>query len=313
VGRTPTTTTCGSASRRIAWRPVLAFAGYRLWSFLAGPAPIVLDVAGTRHESSSRSGTCRGRRRCRISCALPGGPTRLLNLSCVMESGADRSRRVPVPIRFAFALGPQPELPRPRRVFDPPARATLTHHACGCALAASRGHSFRQCAAEHHGEPAAAPWLALDLIAPRGRGRCRSSRRAEAGAFADVLGREERIEDRSGPRSRCRGLVLDGDARDRVPARRPVGAVLDRGADPDVAGAVHRCKPFKIKFDSTCSSSATRRSTCAAAELEDDPRSYFCAVERSSSAVDPASALMSTAVRTMPPRCPKSSSCARSP
>jgi hypothetical protein len=111
--------------------PFSRFPGYRRWSFLAGDAPIVLDVAGVTHELVALGDHLEVGGDVAIHCALPGGPTRLLNI--LVRDGVDA--RVghgpcPRPIRFAFALAAQPDLPAGHAaVFDPPELATLTHHA----------------------------------------------------------------------------------------------------------------------------------------------------------------------------------------
>lgn len=111
--------------------PFSRFAGYRRWSFLAGPAPIVLDVAGTRHELIALGDHVEVGGDVAISCSLPGGPTQLLNL--LVRDGVTAQvghGACPDPIRFAFALGRQPELAEGHAaVFEPPAHAQLTHHA----------------------------------------------------------------------------------------------------------------------------------------------------------------------------------------
>jgi len=94
--------------------PFSRFPGYRRWSFLAGPAPIVLEVDGD----------------VAIRCTLPAGPTRLLNF--LVRDGVDAfvgHGPHPGPIRFAYALEPLDWLPEGHAaVFEPPAVATLTRH-----------------------------------------------------------------------------------------------------------------------------------------------------------------------------------------
>jgi environmental stress-induced protein Ves len=107
------------------------FPGYRRWSFLAGAAPIVLDVAGTPHELLAPGDHIEVGGHVAISCALPAGPTRLLNI--LVRDGIDAQvghGPCPLPIRFAFALAALPWLSDGHAaVFDPPALATLTRSA----------------------------------------------------------------------------------------------------------------------------------------------------------------------------------------
>lgn len=111
--------------------PFSRFAGYRRWSFLAGPAPIVLDIAGSVHELVALGDHVEVDGDVAMSCALPGGPTRLLNF--LVRDGVEAQighGACPFPIRFAFALGPQAELAVGHAALrEPPARMTLTHHA----------------------------------------------------------------------------------------------------------------------------------------------------------------------------------------
>lgn len=108
--------------------PFSRFPGYRRWSFLAGPAPIVLDVAGTVHEFVTLGDHIEVDGDVAISCALPSGPTRLFNI--LVRDGVDAvvgRGPCPLPIRFAFALAALPWLPAGHAaVFDPPEVATLT-------------------------------------------------------------------------------------------------------------------------------------------------------------------------------------------
>ena len=108
--------------------PFSRFPGYRRWSFLAGAAPIELDVAGTVHELVALGDRLEVGGDVAITCALPAGPTRLFNI--LVRDGVDASvGRGPcaLPIRFAFALAALPWLPAGHAaVFDPPAVATLT-------------------------------------------------------------------------------------------------------------------------------------------------------------------------------------------
>jgi environmental stress-induced protein Ves len=111
--------------------PFSRFAGYRRWSFLADGAPIVLDVAGTRHELVARGDHVEVEGDVAITCELPAGPTRLFNI--LVRHGVDAvigHGPCPAPIRFAFALAAMPWLPEGHAaVFDPPELATLSRHA----------------------------------------------------------------------------------------------------------------------------------------------------------------------------------------
>jgi environmental stress-induced protein Ves len=111
--------------------PFSRFPGYRRWSFLAGSAPIVLDVAGKPHELVARGDHIEVGGDVAIACGLPGGPTRLLNI--LVRDGVDAvvgHGPCPRPIRFAFALEAMAWLPEGHAaVFDPPATATLARHA----------------------------------------------------------------------------------------------------------------------------------------------------------------------------------------
>lgn len=111
--------------------PFSRFPGYRRWSFLAGNAPIVLDVAGTVHELVTLGDHIEVGGDVAITCALPAGPTRLFNI--LVRDGVDAVvGRGPcaLPIRFVFALAAMPWLPEGHAaVFDPPAVATLTRDA----------------------------------------------------------------------------------------------------------------------------------------------------------------------------------------
>jgi len=108
--------------------PFSRFPGYRRWSFLAGAAPIVLDVAGTVHELMTLGDHLEVDGDVAISCELPAGPTRLFNI--LVRDGVDAVvGRGPCarPIRFAFALAALPWLPAGHAaVFDPPEVAILT-------------------------------------------------------------------------------------------------------------------------------------------------------------------------------------------
>jgi HutD len=111
--------------------PFSRFPGYRRWSFLAGSAPIALDVAGAVHELVARGDHIEVGGDVAITCALPAGPTRLFNV--LVREGVDAvvgHGPCPLPIRFAFALEAMPWLPEGHAaVFDPPELATLTRHA----------------------------------------------------------------------------------------------------------------------------------------------------------------------------------------
>jgi environmental stress-induced protein Ves len=108
--------------------PFSRFPGYRRWSFLAGPAPIVLDVAGTARELVALGDHLEVDGDVAISCALPAGPTRLFNVLVRDGIDADVGRgSCARPIRFAFALAALPWLAAGHAaVFDPPEVATLT-------------------------------------------------------------------------------------------------------------------------------------------------------------------------------------------
>jgi environmental stress-induced protein Ves len=111
--------------------PFSRFPGYRRWSFLAGSAPIALDVAGVPHELTARGDHIEVGGEVAITCALPAGPTRLLNI--LVRNGVDAQvghGPCPRPIRFAFALAALPWLADGHAaVFDPPALAMLTRSA----------------------------------------------------------------------------------------------------------------------------------------------------------------------------------------
>jgi environmental stress-induced protein Ves len=102
--------------------PFSRFAGYRRWSFLAGPAPIVLDVAGTAHELVARGDHIEVDGDVAIRCELPAGPTRLLSFLVrhghPVQIGHGPS---PVAVRFVYALAALPWLREGHAaVFDPP-------------------------------------------------------------------------------------------------------------------------------------------------------------------------------------------------
>ncbi|HEU4727085.1 MAG TPA: HutD family protein [Kofleriaceae bacterium] len=111
--------------------PFSRFPGYRRWSFLAGPAPIVLDVGGAVHRLVARGDHIEVGGEVAITCELPAGPTRLLNI-LVREGVAATVGHGPCPrpIRFAFALAAMPWLSEGHAaVFEPPERVALTHDA----------------------------------------------------------------------------------------------------------------------------------------------------------------------------------------
>ena len=111
--------------------PFSRFPGYRRWSFLAGDAPIVLDAAGVRHELTALGDVLEVDGDVPIDCALPAGPTRLLNI--LVREGVAAQVGVgscAVAIRFVFALTALPWLPEGHAaVFDPPEVAALSRNA----------------------------------------------------------------------------------------------------------------------------------------------------------------------------------------
>ena len=111
--------------------PFSRFPGYRRWSFLAGAAPIVLDIAGVPHLLTALGDHIDVDGDAPITCALPAGPTRLLNILAREPVGAHVGRGpCALPVRFVFALAALPWLPEGHAaVFDPPAPATLAAHA----------------------------------------------------------------------------------------------------------------------------------------------------------------------------------------
>jgi hypothetical protein len=119
--------------------PFSQFPGYRRWSFLAGPAPIVLEVAGRAHELVALGDHLEVAGDVAIRCTLPAGPTRLLNF--LVRDGVDvQIGRGPCPlaVQFAFALAAMPWLPESYAVvFDPPEVAALERHAVWLAAVAS--------------------------------------------------------------------------------------------------------------------------------------------------------------------------------
>ncbi len=118
--------------------PFSRFPGYRRWSFLAGPAPIVLDVGGVPHELTAPGDHLEVGGDVAIACRLPAGPTRLLNLLVRDELVATAligHGPCPSPIRFAYAIEALPWLPAGHAaVFEPPGHppgdspATLARH-----------------------------------------------------------------------------------------------------------------------------------------------------------------------------------------
>jgi environmental stress-induced protein Ves len=111
--------------------PFSRFPGYRRWSFLAGAAPIVLDLAGIAHELVALGDHVEVGGEVPISCALPAGPTRLLNL--LVRDGVDVQigrGPCPLPVRFVFALAAMPWLAEGHAaVFDQPEVVVLERHA----------------------------------------------------------------------------------------------------------------------------------------------------------------------------------------
>ena len=108
--------------------PFSRFPGYRRWSFLAGSAPIVLEIAGAPRELMEIGDHIDVDGDAPITCALPAGPTRLLNI--LVREGVDAQVGLGpcvLPVRLVFALAPQLWLPEGHAaVFDPPALAELT-------------------------------------------------------------------------------------------------------------------------------------------------------------------------------------------
>jgi environmental stress-induced protein Ves len=111
--------------------PFSQFLGYRRWSFLAAAAPIVLDVAGRVHQLVALGDHIEVDGDVAIGCALPAGPTRLLNF--LVRDGVDAQiGRGPCSraVRFVFALDAMPWLPGGHAaVFDPPELVELNDHA----------------------------------------------------------------------------------------------------------------------------------------------------------------------------------------
>lgn len=111
--------------------PFSRFPGYRRWSFLAAGAPIALDVAGVVHELVALGDHLEVGGDVAIACALPAGPTRLLNI-LVRDGVPARIGHgpCPLPVRFVFALAAMPWLAEGHAaVFDPPEHAALERHA----------------------------------------------------------------------------------------------------------------------------------------------------------------------------------------
>ena len=111
--------------------PFSRFPGYRRWSFLAGPAPIVLEVACVAYELEAPGDHIEVAGDVAIDCALPAGPTRLLNFlvrdGVAVQIGHGPSPR---PLRFVFALRAMPWLAESHAaVFDAPEVVELERHA----------------------------------------------------------------------------------------------------------------------------------------------------------------------------------------
>jgi uncharacterized protein len=107
--------------------PFSRFPGYRRWSFLAGDAPIALDIGGVAHELVALGDHVEVAGDVAIACERPAAPTRLLNLLvCDGVAAQIGHGPCPWPIRFAFALAAQPGLPQGHAaVFDPPELVAL--------------------------------------------------------------------------------------------------------------------------------------------------------------------------------------------
>ena len=108
--------------------PFSRFPGYRRWSFLAGSAPIKLDIAGVPHELTELGDHIEVDGDAPITCTLPAGATRLLNI--LVRDHVDVQvghGPCPLPLRFVFALAQLPWLAEGHAaVFDPPEVASLT-------------------------------------------------------------------------------------------------------------------------------------------------------------------------------------------
>ncbi|HEX7836301.1 MAG TPA: HutD family protein [Kofleriaceae bacterium] len=111
--------------------PFSRFSGYRRWSFLAGGAPIALDVGGVVHELRALGERLEVGADVAISCALPAGPTRLLNFLVRDGIAAQIGQGpCPLPVRLVFALAAMPWLPEGHAaVFEPAAHAVLERYA----------------------------------------------------------------------------------------------------------------------------------------------------------------------------------------
>jgi environmental stress-induced protein Ves len=111
--------------------PFSQFPGYRRWSFLASSVPIVLDVAGRMHELVALGDHIEVGGDVAIRCALPAGPTRLLNF--LVRDGVDAQigrGRSSLAVRFVFALDAMPWLPAGyAAVFDSPELVELSDSA----------------------------------------------------------------------------------------------------------------------------------------------------------------------------------------
>lgn len=118
------------ADDRVA-APFSLFPGYRRWSYLAAPAPIVLHVAGVPHRLAQLGDVLEVDGEVPITCELPQGPTRLLNF-LIRRGLHARPGRGPCdqPVRFVFALAALPWLAREHSaILEPPARVELDDRA----------------------------------------------------------------------------------------------------------------------------------------------------------------------------------------
>ncbi|HEY0190537.1 MAG TPA: hypothetical protein VGC42_05400, partial [Kofleriaceae bacterium] len=98
---------------------------------------IVLDVAGVPHELTAPADHIEVGGNVPITCTLPAGPTRLLNVlvreghPAVVGHGP-----CPSPIRFAFAIEALPWLPLDHAaLFDPPGHPPGAHLSPSATLA----------------------------------------------------------------------------------------------------------------------------------------------------------------------------------
>lgn len=111
--------------------PFSRFPGYRRWSFLAGDAPIVLEVGGIAHELVALADHIEVAGDVAIACARPPGPTGLLNI--LIRDGVDAQvghGPCPRPVRFAFALAAHRDLASGHAmVLDPPEHMVLHREA----------------------------------------------------------------------------------------------------------------------------------------------------------------------------------------